>query len=139
MCYVCAMEEKSERSYAKESTKSSPSGVRFDLEKLAFIQKRENLPTKQKVVDFLLNDYWWKWKVPVATAKEAPPLALKVETVIAPTPQAKVAVSAPKSFLQYQNEKRELECDEDYAKWLAAVNGDPFLSGKQKDLLIKYS
>jgi hypothetical protein len=38
------MDEKKERSYAKESTKSTPSGIRFDLDKLAFVQKRENLP-----------------------------------------------------------------------------------------------
>lgn len=73
------MGEKKERSYAKESAKSTPSGIRFDLDKLAFVQKRENLPTKQKVVDFLLNEYWWKWKVPTVTAKEVPPMGLKTE------------------------------------------------------------
>lgn len=71
------MNGKQERSYAKESTKSTPSGIRFDLEKLAFIQKRENVPTKQKVVDFLLNKYWWENKLPHVTAKEVPPMELK--------------------------------------------------------------
>jgi len=64
MCYVCAMDVQNNRSYAKESNKSKPSGVRFDLEQLDFIQKREpKLNTKQKVVDFLLNKYWWEQKV----------------------------------------------------------------------------
>jgi hypothetical protein len=58
------MVDKKERSYAKESTKSKPSGIRFDLEQLEFIQKRESkLNTKQKVVDFLLNKYWWEQKI----------------------------------------------------------------------------
>jgi len=40
-----------------------------------------------------------------------------------------------KSFLQYQAEKRELENKEDYGKWLAAVEADPLLSTREKNLL----
>jgi len=45
-------------SYKKESKKSTPCGVTFDVEKLGFIQTlHPNLKTKQKVVDYLLNWY----------------------------------------------------------------------------------
>lgn len=73
------MGDKKERSYEKAATKTSPTGIRFDIEKLSFVQGRENVPTKQKVVDFLLNKYWWENKLPHVTAKEAPPLDMKIE------------------------------------------------------------
>ena len=108
------MGEKKERSYAKESTKTTPSGIRFDIEKLAFIQKRENVPTKQKVVDFLLNKYWWEHKVAYPTAKEAPPLTLKTDgmkdeplSFDALKSQINHVQTGWKSFEQWQREKRE--------------------------------
>lgn len=72
LCYVCAMEDKETRSYAKESTKSKPTGVRFDLEQLEYVKGREKLKTNQKVVDFLLNKYWWEYKVAVPSHKGLP-------------------------------------------------------------------
>jgi hypothetical protein len=74
MCYICAMNVQNNRSYAKESTKSTPSGIRFDLEQLGFIQNKEpKLTTKQKVVDFLLNKFWWENKVAKPTHRGLPP------------------------------------------------------------------
>lgn len=119
--------------------RTKPIGVRFDPDKLEFVKGREKLSSNQQVVDLLINKYWWEHKMPHVTAKEAPPLTLKSETAVMPPPHPKAPTTAPKSFLQYQSEKRELECDEDYQKWLTAVQGDPLLSTKQKDLLIKYS
>ncbi len=72
MCYLCAMNVQDKRSYAKESTKSKPTGVRFDLEKVDFIKAKEKLNTYQKVVDFLLNKYWWEHKIAKPTHKEVP-------------------------------------------------------------------
>lgn len=82
LCYICAMNVQKDRSYAKESTKSKPTGIRFDLEKVEFVKIREKLNTYQKVVDFLLNKFWWEHKIPIVTAKEAPPLHLKSESVV---------------------------------------------------------
>jgi len=68
------MNVQNDRSYAKESTKTKPSGVRFDKEQLEFIQKKEpKLTTKQKVVDFLLNKFWWEFKVAKPSHKGLPP------------------------------------------------------------------
>ena len=117
--------------------RTKPIGVRFDPEKLEFVKGREKLTSNQQVVDLLMNRYWWENKMPHVTAKEAPPLTLKIESVPIAAPEQKRSVIAPKSFTQYQSEKRELECQEDYEKWLAAVKSDPYLSTKQKDLLIK--
>lgn len=75
------MEEKKPRSYAKESTKTTPSGIRFDKEQLEFVQGREKkLTTKQKVVDFLLNKFWWENKVEVPSHKGLPPSSFKGES-----------------------------------------------------------
>lgn len=134
MCYVCAMDEKKERSYAKESTKSTPSGIRFDLEKLAFIQKRENLATKQKVVDFLLNDYWWKWKVPIVTAKEAPPLDLKLQDTPKPPIQNKPVIQR-KTPQQWILDKRDLDDPDEYQKWFNALEADPWLTTREKSAI----
>lgn len=49
--------------------RSPQTSVRFDPEKLELIKKQENLTTPQKVVDFLIDQYWWKWRLN-ATSKE---------------------------------------------------------------------
>lgn len=60
--------------YIKESTKTKPSGVRFDTEQIEFLKKREKLNTYQKVVDFLLNKYWWEHKVAIPSHRGLPPI-----------------------------------------------------------------
>jgi hypothetical protein len=136
------MNEKKERSYAKESTKSTPSGIRFDLEKLAFIQKRENLSTKQKVVDFLLNDYWWKWKNPIVTAKETPPLTLKAEPAETPMFSVKPQQSAnyapiplPVLMNSYFEKKRECQNAQEWADLSEKIDSDPRLNKQARQVL----
>ena len=41
--------------------------IRFDPAKLELIKTRENLPTVQKVVDYLVDAYWWQHKLNPAT------------------------------------------------------------------------
>lgn len=55
-CYTKIMATK------RKTTRTSPTGIRFDIEKLSFISERENLETKQQVVDFLMENYWWDKK-----------------------------------------------------------------------------
>ena len=62
MCYIYAMKNK-----------SNPVGIRFDLEKLEFVKIREKLETNQQVVNFLMNKYWWDYKVNTPTHKDIPP------------------------------------------------------------------
>jgi len=52
------------------------------------------------------------------------------------TPPFKIAQpKAPKSFLQYQSEKKELENEDQYRIWLEEVENDLLLSTRQKQLL----
>jgi len=58
----------------RKTTRTTPTGIRFDLEKLSFILANEKLETRQGVVDFLMDSYWWKNKSPFdAPVKHIPP------------------------------------------------------------------
>lgn len=48
---------------AMENKKKNATGVRFNEEKLNFVMAEENLKTPQKVVNFLLDKYWWEKKI----------------------------------------------------------------------------
>jgi len=54
----------------KIMAKSKPIGVRFNLNKLEFIQKEENLRTPQAVVNFLIDNYGKIKPIEEALAKE---------------------------------------------------------------------
>lgn len=90
------MNVQNNRSYAKESTKSNPTGIRFDKEQLEFIQKKEpKLTTKQKVVDWLLNKFWWEYKVAVPSHKGLPPdepTQSENKTIVAPVIESTVVM-----------------------------------------------
>lgn len=115
--------------------KTNPTGIRFDLEKVAFIKQREKLSSNQQVVDFLLNSYWWQWKIPIPTAKESPPLALKTETQRLPQPELIMPQKALKSFEQYREAKRECETIEQWEALKSEIEEASNLSFKQKQLL----
>lgn len=42
--------------------KTQPTSIRFDQQKLDFLKKRENIKSPQKIVNFLLDDYWIRHK-----------------------------------------------------------------------------
>jgi hypothetical protein len=143
MCYICAMEDKKQRSYAKESNKSKPSGVRFDLEKVEFLKKKENLNTFQKVVDFLLNKYWWEYKVAIPTHKGLPPSkdfydAEKIDKIKHDEFEQWQEVELPhekqKSIAEWVLEKREITDDDidTYQKFIKRLNGVNYLTEKEK-------
>lgn len=157
MCYVCAMEEKQERSYAKESTKSSPTGIRFDIEQLEFVQKKEpKLTTKQKVVDFLLNKFWWEFKITKPSHKGLPPEELndklnfttvtpesydgkKLDKITYDEPgqwqePKPLSFKAPKTAAQYLELKRECETAEQWQELWEEINNS-HLSFKEKQIL----
>ncbi|MEO7584889.1 MAG: hypothetical protein ABIS74_17975 [Ferruginibacter sp.] len=46
-----------ERSYAKKSYKSTPVGVRFNLELEKIAMEKSKAETRQQLVDFLLENY----------------------------------------------------------------------------------
>lgn len=119
------------------ANKTNPVGIRFDIEKLDLVKSREQLDTNQKVVDFLLNKYWWDHKIPVPTHKEVPPLSDKSELKEMVTPVNK-PVFKPKTVEEWIKEKREIELPEQYEAFIDRLNADTTLSTKQKSL-IKYA
>lgn len=142
MCYICA-------TFVHMIHKTKPTGVRFDIEKLEFIKKREKLETNQQVVDFLLNSYWWQWKVATPTAKECPPIEKfrnelaeqMIKNHSVPAPSALVVANKPyeartKTVNEYALERRELPQDDEagYFKWLDRLENDQNLTVKQKSL-----
>lgn len=46
--------------------KTKQASIRFDPEKLELVQRREKLRTSQKVVDFLMDSYYWQNKLFIA-------------------------------------------------------------------------
>lgn len=146
MCYICAMNVQNDRSYAKESTKTSPSGVRFDKEQLEFIQKKElKLTTKQKVVDFLLNKYWWENKVAVPNHKGLPPeesVAPESENkaIVAPIVKTEVVMppkpisEAETSVIDFEGRLRAVKSMEEGERIMKEVKS-ALLTGRQKQYL----
>jgi hypothetical protein len=43
--------------------RSKQTSIRFDPEKLELIKKREKIGTEQRVVDFLMDAYYWRYKL----------------------------------------------------------------------------
>ena len=52
--YLCRM---------TDEKKKNPTGVRMNDEKLKFVMEKEGLTSRQKVVNFLLDRYWWEQKI----------------------------------------------------------------------------
>jgi len=50
------------RDRSKLKNKTNPSGVRFDIVKFDFIKDREGLKTGQQVVNFLMDEYYYRLK-----------------------------------------------------------------------------
>lgn len=50
--------------YSKETKKTKPCGVRFNIDEFEFIKKNENLETAQQVVYFLMNEYMKLFRKP---------------------------------------------------------------------------
>jgi len=52
--------------------RSPQTSIRFDSEKLELIKTREGLETVQKVVDYLVDAYWWEYKLRPRTKSGEP-------------------------------------------------------------------
>lgn len=142
------MTNKEPRSYAKESTKSKPTGIRFDIEKSDLVKGREKLNTFQKVVDFLLNKYWWEHKVAKPSHKGLPPDELNTDINFIPTspsvydgkkfntnidePKQWQEPTNPKSVIRYIEERINCDTADSYDRWLQELESDPYLSQKDK-------
>jgi hypothetical protein len=104
-----------ERSYAKESYKSNPIGIRFNLahEKIALMRSKKK--TRQQLVDFLLENYV-KGENPISERYD--PLPDKPYIPPSKPPQVN------KTPLEWVAEKREIPegANELYQKWLSDLD-----------------
>jgi hypothetical protein len=60
----------------------NPIGIRFNDEKLEFVKTNENLSSPQKVVNYLLDKYWWEHKISGNPVLERQELKIKPYTKI---------------------------------------------------------
>jgi hypothetical protein len=107
--------------------RSKPASIRFDPEKLELIQRKEQLTSAQKVVDFLLDAYWWNNKLVLAPAmKEA---AQSLPYAVA---------DQPKTAFEAYDQKIKLATT---AFEINAIGGlmevDPFLRRDEREKLTK--
>lgn len=80
--YTIIMNEKKRTDYSKIKQKSDSSSVRFNLEHLDFIKKREvSLKTSQQVVDFLLEAYYKTYSVQPSNPFEVAPAVKVVDDI----------------------------------------------------------
>lgn len=101
--------------------------IRFDPEKLEMVKKREKLATTQKVVDFLMDAYWWRHKLVSLPENDA--LAPKLIYVTPSKPKTQQE--------QYEDEIRG--ADDAYAltRTMQFVEKDKVLSNSDKEKLKK--
>lgn len=120
--------------------KSNPSSVRFDVEQLEYIKKRERLQSNQSVIDFLLKAYWDVWHIPKNPFQiegNSPSLPLKAEVKeLEPKP-----IDLPKISLfdAYKAEILETTYSGDLEKVMKAINSDPMPTTLQKRQLKEIS
>lgn len=114
-----------QRSYEKQSFKSKPTGIRFNLEqeKIAFARSRRK--TRQQLVDFLLENY----------VKADVPLKVIQENTAAVSEQINMPImEIRKTPYEWVCEKREIpDGDIDsYNKWFKRLQDCTYLNAKEK-------
>ena len=91
----------------RKTTRTSPTGIRFDIEKLSFISEREKLETKQQVVDFLMENYWWdkksEDKALTAPVKHIPPSKREIVEQVVNSPDEPTSEITPEEPSKQQH------------------------------------
>jgi hypothetical protein len=107
--------------------KSSPISIRFDQDKLDFIREREKLTTHQKVVDFLLDAYWWQNRLGKVEVKHEQPIK-------------KEAPEPPKisPYEAYLTEIKDAGSPAEIQKIVSVSSKDFELSQKQRETIKNY-
>jgi hypothetical protein len=107
--------------------RTKPVSIRFDPEKLELIKRKEKLPSGQKVVDFLMDAYWWNQRLVLApamaeAAKHIPYLAKD---------QPATALEA------YDQKIRDAMTPFEVEAVGKLMDVDPFLSRKDRETLVE--
>lgn len=120
--------------------KTENHSVRFDEDKLAFFkEKNPTLITVQKVVDYFLDEFWWKhhgkWvhKIDVEELPTTGRQFFQEQTVKGDTPNVELV---EKTFQQHMNDLPDLETEYDYRNKAGEIEAATNITRKQKDLLL---
>lgn len=112
-----------QRSYEKQSFKSTPTGIRFNLEqeKIAFARSRKK--TRQQLVDFLLENY---------VKGETPTLDRQESKVDLPTETYRPPIEVKKTPMEWVEEKRELPDNAAYQDFIKRLDAAKYLTDKER-------
>lgn len=117
--------------------KSEPSSIRFDLEKLEFISKREGLEGRQRVVNFLFDDYWLRHKILPEYQKSAVALTTPPKTnTFSDEQKEKVVTKIKRSFGSYLELIKACEYDSEYENLGIEILAAEHLNDKEKEKLL---
>ncbi len=112
-----------QRSYEKQSFKSNPTGIRFNLEQAKIALARSGKKTKQQLVDFLLENYV-KGEVPTLERHENKH-TLPQETY-KPPPEIK------KTPIEWVQEKREIPDNAAFQDFIKRLDAAKYLTEKER-------
>lgn len=141
-------------------TKTDNVSIRFDLKQLDFIKEREGIDSPQRVVNFLMNKYWFENRIhqgeKTATGfvnnspliakelhytqrfdgkKETTVSEIENNTIINEQAKTPVKFTLKRSPEQWVELRRSCETYEDYQQWLSNLEADPYLTTVQKKLI----
>lgn len=109
--------------------KTVSTGIRYKVDEVEFIKKREQLISVQNVFSFLISEYIKLYKV------EKPSVFQKPKDQLKEIGGEQIPTKKGKSFSKYLDEISDLQFDEEFRGKAAEIANDENLTGKQKDLL----
>jgi hypothetical protein len=112
------------RSYAKESKKSKPVGIRYNLEEFSVAIKKSGKKTAQALFDFLLTNYVYSGAQQTATDLTT----INTEPIKFKQPA--------KDFKYYSRLIPDLTFENEYREFVEEVQASPTLTQKEKETLI---
>lgn len=111
--------------------KTNPTSIRFEEEQLLFFMEREKINSPQKVVNFLLQDYWIRNKL-------LPEIGGDHKQYIQQNPNYQPPIipkPLQKTFQDYMNEISKCEYEPEFKKLWTEIQSSETLSDRQKQTL----
>lgn len=115
--------------------KSNNISYRYDTEKMRFLMEAEKIDNPRKVLDFLLDKYWWEKKFGVNPVLEAQKTTVKDLTNNPPKTNYTVGVPKINQFDAYEAEIRGCKNIPQIKNTISALEKDNMLSPIEKKRL----
>lgn len=104
--------------------KTNPTSIRFDEDQLNFVKTEEKIDSPQKVVNFLLNKYWWE-------RRSSPIVSGEINKRVVDEP-TKVFMPEVSQYDAYRMELKNAGSIPDIKAIVKAIKTDQSLSSAQK-------